>query len=823
MRADLRHALRQLRRAPGFAAVVVLCLAVGIGINVATFGAVDALLFRAPAGVAAVGAVRRLRPETLPVPGQQVFLDEGFSRPELAALRARRDGWTGLAEWSAQSAVLGEGAGARRQPVALVGRDYFRVLGVRPALGRAFTGDEHEPGGAAVAVASHRYWRTALGGDPSAVGRPVRLNGRPVLVVGVAPRDFAGLELEPPALFLPFGMAAAVGLPPQFTDGTEIRWIDAAVRLAPGVDARRAAAVATTVVRGVQAARPNDVPGFTDLPRTVRAAALTERFGGAFRQRSPVPAWILGATGTVLLVVCANVAGLLLVRAERRRREIAVRLAVGAGRARVVRQLLVEGAVLAVLGGALGLALAVAGARLWLLLPDMPQLERVVDGRAALAALGATLLTTLAFALAPAWQAARGDAGELLRAGARQTARPTRVRGALLAVQFAAALALLGVGGLFVRSLQAVRAVDVGFDHERLLVATVDWDAFGIPGPEAGRLMQQAAERARRLPGVADAGLTGLAPFQGAMMATLAIPDRPDAARLSGLPGGMFYRSTIDPAYLRTMRIPVVRGRALTAADAPGPDRPNGAILVNETFARRVWPREEAIGKCVGENAADPGRCTRVVGVVRDVRFTSLTSPVPPAYYVPAAARLAGPVTLVVRLRDGATPERVTPALRALLQSLDPRAPFATVRPIGEALLRSQLQPYRTSAAAFTAFGAVALVLAAVGLYGVVAYAVAQRTGEFGIRLALGARGADVARLVLGQGVRTALVGALLGVVGAAAAGRLLRAQLHGVGTIDPLTLAAVALLLGAVAVVAAWLPARRAARVDPIAALRAE
>jgi predicted permease len=535
-----------------------------------------------------------------------------------------------------------------------------------------------------------------------------------------------------------------------------------------------------------------------------------------------VPLWLLGATAAVLLVACANVANLMLVRAERRRRELATRAAVGAARGRLVRQLFAEGVVLAAAGGTLGLALAAGGARLFRRVPRMPAVEPLGDGRAALFAVAVTVATTLLFALAPAAMGARaGDGAELLRAGARQVAQRAPLRTALLAVQFAASLALLGAGGLFVRSLRNVEAVDVGFDARRTLAVRADWRAFGVAPAEARAAVKRARERVRGLPGVVGASTAMMAPFSGASMSSLVVPGRPSLDVESGVPGGMFFTNLVDSAYFSTLGIRVVQGRLAVPSVGTG----EREIVVSETFARRVFPGADPLGRCL-TRAKEDTRCLRVVGVVADARYLKLTQAPAPIFYTVAGGESHEATTLLVRLRpeaDEAAVRAGADAVRAALQAAEQRVRFAAVAPIADGMLRNALAPYRLAAAAFTVFGVLALLLAAVGLYGVVAYAVTQRTHEFGIRMALGARRVDVRRLVLRQGVRTALVGGAVGAAAAVGIGRALRSRLYDVDPLDPLSLLAVGAVLAAVTLLAAWLPARRASRVDPVVALRAE
>lgn len=830
MLSDFRAAARGLRRAPGFSLLVVFVLALGIGVNVATFGAVDALLFRPPAGVRDPGGVRQLVVEMPPRPGQQIFFNEELSRADVDALRARRDQFAPLGVYSVTEATRTDAAVAavdpvqRRLQVVLADPAYFAALGVGAARGRLFTPDEtRDAGAASVVVVTDAFWHSALGADPTAVGRSLRLGGRPYTVVGVLPPGFGGVDLRPADLFAPLAAGGTLSYHGESTRDPQTKWLTAVTRLAPGADPRGAAAVASGLLHAVDLAHPQSALGFGATEgRRARAAALTEHFGGAFRSESPVPLWMLGATGAVLLVACANVANLLLVRAERRRREIATRAAVGAGQRRLVRQLFAEGAVLAAAGGALGLVLAAVAARAFRLVPHMPPLDRLVDGRAAVFSLGVTVATTLVFALAPAVAAARAaDGAELLRAGARQVASRAPLRAVLLGVQFAASLALLGAGGLFVRSLRNVRAVDVGFDADRTLVAAVDWQAFGLSDAESDRAVQGAVEQLRRAPGVAGVTRAQIAPFQGAAMSSLRVPGRANLEAASGVPGGMFFVNQVDTAYAGALGLTLARGRWLAQGDATAP----GAIVVNEMFARRVWPGMDPIGRCVSLRT-DADACTRVAGVVRDARYLSLTGQIAPLFYRLRADTSHYAGQLLIRVRPGATAAEVrgvAARVRTALQAADPRIGFASATAVSTAALGNALAPYQIAAAAFTTFGVLALALAAVGLYGVVAYAVAQRAGEFGVRMALGARGRDVAALVLGQGLRTVAFGGAAGALGAVAVGRLLRAKLYGVGPLDPASLGVTAAVLAAAALLAAWLPARRAARVDPAIALRGE
>ena len=411
-------------------------------------------------------------------------------------------------------------------------------------------------------------------------------------------------------------------------------------------------------------------------------------------------------------------------------------------------------------------------------------------------------------------EAANCTTSSAARSGVRGAARRAPLRATLLVVQFAASLALLGAGGLFVRSLRNAGAVDVGFDARRALAVQVDWQAFGIAPDDARAALVRALERLRGAPGVEAASLVMAPPFSGVMMTSLHVPGREPIGEASGGPGGLFFTNSVDSAFFRTMGIPLLRGRAHVHS-VTGPRE----IVVSETFARRIFPGADAVGQCLTRDKSDT-TCMRIVGVARDAHFMSVTSDPAPYFYGAAGPASDEVAAMMVRARgDDAAVRRTAEVVRAALVAAEPRIRFATVAPVAEGMLRQELASYRLAATTFTAFGALALLLAAVGLYGVIAYAVTQRTGEFGLRMALGARGADVRRLVLRQGARTALVGGALGAALAVGVGRALRSRLYGVEPLDPLSLLAVAALLAAVTVVASWLPAR----VDPVVALRAE
>jgi predicted permease len=526
-----------------------------------------------------------------------------------------------------------------------------------------------------------------------------------------------------------------------------------------------------------------------------------------------VSLWFLAVTGTVLLIACANVANLLLVRAAQRSHEIAVRLSIGATRGRLARQLLTESVLLAALGGIAAVGVAVAGAALLPSVLPLPPMPEVVDRRALLFTAAVAALTTLAFGLAPAWRATRQELNAVLGAAGRSRSGRSLGRDALVVVQLGASLALLVAAGLFVRSLRNVKAVETGFATERLLLATADVRGARFTRDQAIDYWRRALARVQTLPGVRNATLGAAMPFEMNITFGVDIPSVPS-------PDGRPRPTSADfvgPEFFATAGIPVVQGRAFTADD-----RENGApvAVVNQTFARRYLHGVNPLSACIG--GGDEG-CAQIVGIVADAHYGDVTRDPEPFMYRPIAQRSPHmpPLTMMyVRTTDD--PAAVAGVLRRELQSLDARVAFATVRPM-TLMIEPQLAPWRIGTFVFTLFGVIGALLAAVGLYGVVSFVVAQRTREFGVRLALGAQTGDVLGLVLRQGARLVVVGLVAGAIAAALATRLFVSLMFGVSALDPLVYAATAVLLGAIALGAAFVPAMRATRVDPIEALRTE
>ena len=823
---DLRYAARGLRRQPGFAAVVVLTLALGIGANATMFGIVDRLLLRPPAHVQGADRLTRLYfARTLPGTGE--FTSNYTSYLDYEVLRDSVPSAAAVAPFFTVETTLGRGAEARMVRASAVTGDFFAALGVRPFAGRLFTAAEgHDPGDR-VAVIGYGFWQRHFGGDPAALGRVVQVGAASYEVVGVAPQGFTGLELGPVDVWLPLAARAREIAGDDWT--TNIR-MQVVARLSSGAPPERLAAEATELQRRASAARLGAAIAAPDAPsaRVLAGPLAAARGPEELRGKDPaVATWLAGVAAVVLLIACANVANLLLARAARRRREIAVRLALGAGRGRLAAQLLVEGLMLATLGGAGGLLLARWGgdAVRAALLPDVAWSDAPLDLRMLAFTAAAALATGVLVALAPMLQATHPElvgalkAGALMNQGRTGRGRRISLRTALLVAQAALSVVLLVGAGLFVRSLRNVASIDLGFDARRVLVVTVNFTGGGgFTAAQVEELFGRAEERVRALPGVAQAGVASATPF-GSGGATRLRAEGWDSLPPLG-EAGLPKITAVSAGYFEAMGTRVVRGRGFTPEDRAGAPL---AAVVNQTMARRLWPGQDPVGKCL-HVGADTAPCSRVVGVVGDIRRDRLGDAEPLQYYVPLAQRqwLPWPRALFVRPAAPEPSAALVAEVRNAVHALAPGLPYVNVRPLQE-LVEPQVRPWRLGAAMFGAFGGLALLIAAVGLYSVISYGVAQRTRELGVRVALGARAADVLRLVVGEGVRVAAAGVALGALGALAAGRFVAPLLFDTSPRDPLVFGGVTLALLLVALVASLVPARRASRVDPMVALRSE
>jgi predicted permease len=820
---DVRFGLRELAKNPLVIGIAVLSLALGIGATTAIFSLMDVFFVRAvpvadPAHVLFVYGTDAKK--TGAVASWNYF---PISYPNLTDLRAQAKAFSGIASFALLPVNISAGAGAARPERVfgqLVDGNYFDVLGVRAARGRTFLPEEDTtPGTHPVVVVSHSLWQHRLGADPGWVGRKLLLNGRPFTVVGITPPGFQGpTSVGGTELWIPMMMRDQMLANAQGTKQRRWRQFGALGRLRPGVTQARAEQEVATIAHRLEQEYPadNEGRGLTLLP--VSQAGLNPNDRASHLRAGLL---LMAAVVLVLLIACANVANLLLSRALARGQEIAIRLAHGATRARIVRQLEVETLLLFALGGGCGLLVAVWTRNLlWGIRPPFlsfidPTIDLSLDRNVLAFNLGLSLLTGLLCGLVPALQGSRRELIARLRqdtvgGGSSQTGM--RARQLLVVAQIALSMAALVGAGLFVRSLRNFESVRPGFETRNLLQLTIGLEGQAYSEGQVRGYHRRVVETVEALPGVARASLANsrLMSAAGVMMRTIM---RQGIEDVNGKGGTLIRLDTVDVRYFETTGIPLVRGRDLTPQD--GPDQPQVAVL-NELAARRLWPGESPLGKrfsIFGEPAL-----IEVVGLVKDARSGTVTADPEPMIYMSVRQRFAPGIALVVR--TAVPPESLLPVVRRAVQDLDPNLPLVDLEPIAQSL-RGSLWGPRAGAALLSAFGLLALVMAAVGLYGVVAYSVEQRRRELAIRLALGAHRADIFLLILRQTAKLVGSGLALGVLVALAFTRTLGSFLFGIGTADPPTFALILLLLGAVALAASLVPARRATRVQPAVVLR--
>jgi predicted permease len=837
---DLRYALRVLTKSPAFTIVSVISLALGIGVNATVFGFVNAVMLR-PLPLPDHAELVRIQDDNLPAYSDYLAFNE------------RAPVFRGLAAYDFDSVQLTAGDSPGRADITLVSGNYFDVLGVRPALGRAFSADEGgRPGEAAVAVISHGLWQGRFGADPQVVGKTFRLRRVPFTIIGVAPREFTGVSLgRRHDLWIPF--AAEVLLRPEGNrvrnpDGYQVHVIG---RLRPEVSLAQAQAAVEVVAAQQDQVRKErlftDNPGEQSAtPRAVSHATAVE-MGPHDRQQSWLGvAAVLAVMGLVLLAACANVANLLLGRAAGRRREIAVRLALGASRARIVRQLLTESLLLSLSGAAAGLLVSrwVGDLLLSLVHRNSPAeasavtLDLSLDWRMLLYATLLAVATGVAFGLVPALQASKSDVVSDLKA--ETTARgPGRrwltFRNALVVTQVAISTLLLIPAGLLLRSVRLAEVSGYGFPTAGRYVAAVDLEALGYDERRQRLVGEELLGKVREMPGVRSATMAHIVPLAGGtMVVTLEVEGEAPGQQAADVftedgasvyapdqPGSL-YLNTVDTRYFETLGIPLVAGRDFTERDdASAPD----VVVVNATLARRLAPAGQALGRRLIERDPMTGKPKplEVVGVVKDAKYIWPSER--PRYFAYRPIRQIGrgefgAAHLIVHAAGD--PAALSKEVRSAANAVEPDLSVEGVTRLDE-LIERRLGETKLVIWASAAVGALALLLAAVGLYGVMAYSVAGRTKEIGIRMALGAGRGRVRRMILADGLTLAAAGTLTGLLVAAACMRLMRSMLYGVSDTDPLTYAAVAVFLTAVALSACYVPARRATKVDPMIALRYE
>jgi putative ABC transport system permease protein len=797
---DLRYGARILMKNPGFTLIAVFTLALGIGANTAIFSVVNAVLLRAlpypqpERLVVLTEKSREGRQMGVAYPNYQDWRERAQSFTEMAGFRGRLFNLTGV-----------------DKPVRLQGRtvswNFFRMLGVQPQLGRMFVADDDKPGAARTTLLSHALWQEKFDGDPAITGKTISLDGDSYTVIGVLPPGFEFFRKDD--LFIPLGVSVR---PVDLGRGNH-GGLNALARLKEGVSLSQARAEMETLAAQLERAYPDTNSG---------NGALTYRLLDRYASDIRWTLWVLlGAVLFVLLIACVNVANLLLVRATERQKEIAIRLALGAPTRRILRQLLSESVLLSLLSGLTGLLLGV-----WMmegllrLAPEgVPRLNQTrLDGTVLLFTLGVSLLTGVLFGLLPAWQSARHDLHTTLKEGGRSTAGAgrERVRKVLLVAEVGLSLVMLIGAGLMLRTVYQLTHVDPGFAAENLLTMKFNLPRNTYDEPRLRRFYNECLTRIEALPGVRAAALTLSLPIEGSNWnSVFIVADKPVPPRAQ-LP-----RSALTPVsanYFKAMGIRLLKGRVFTEADVAG--KPT-VTVINETLAARLWPGEDPLGKRLKQGwPEDKTPWREVVGVVADVKLNGVDQETPLQAYLPLAQESVPFLGLVAR--TWGDPLNLAATVEQTIHTIDKDLPVFDVRSMDQ-LLGNAIAQQRLTLVLLLGFAALALLLAAVGIYGVISYSVSQRTHELGIRMALGARPSDVLWLIVGQGMKLTLGGVALGLLSAYTLTRWMEKLLFGVRATDPLTFGVITLLLSIVALLACYLPARRATKVDPIIALRTE
>jgi predicted permease len=814
---DIRYGVRMLTKNPGITAVAVLTLALGIGANAAIFSGVSAFV---------------LRP--LPVPDPQQLV-----RPmEFAEDRGTSDeiSYPDFVDYRNQATVFEAISAEDMVPVALdsenqsdviwgqaVSGSYFDVVRIKPIMGRTFLPEEDNAIGAnPVVVMGHSLWQRRFGSDPDIVGKTIRLSNRGFQVIGVAPQSFTGSKFALSMDFwVPMAMVEELRRSPGLLASRDSHWMNVLGRLKPGVTLDQASAEMKSIAARLNQAYPNERASNTSAKVT---SEMDGRWGEATTVMKSAGAIAMAIVGLILLIACANVANLMLARAAARRKEIGIRLALGASRLRLIRQLLTESLLLSLFGGALGLLLA-----FWvtdLMHGFVPVLQYTIvdnffaiDSRALVFTLAISLATGFIFGLAPAWHSSNPDVVPVLKgdldAGQRGKRRRLSLRPTLVVVQVALSLAVLVCGGLFIKSFRKAQTMDPGFATKDAVIATLDPELIGYDAERSRNFYRQAIERASSLPGVEAAAAARLLPLGDSSNSNGPILKEGETLA-RGSAGRTIMTNVISAGYFRAMQIPLVDGRDFDDRDHVNAQR---VVIINQEMAETLWPGESAVGKriLIGTDSREP---IEVVGVVKTGKYRNLAEDPKPYFYYPLTQRRPASMNLV--MRTSVDPRGLAGSIRKEMQNIDRNVPISSVKTMTEHLTYALWAP--NMAASFSlAFGVLAILLSAVGLYSVMAYVVSQRTREVGIRMALGANRADVMKMITVQGMRLAVIGVVIGLLLSLGLARALSSLLIGVSGYDVTTFVVVSGLLVLVAFVACYLPARRATRIDPLVALRYE
>ena len=824
---DLKYASRMLARQRGFTAATTLTLALGIGANTAIFSLVNATLLR-----------------QLPVAesSRLVYVGNGsesgtFSYPEYVDVRDQTDVFESFAAWGGIAVSLNAEEMTDLVTGAVITGSFFETLGIEPAAGRMITrADDVTPGAHPVAVISHGLWQRRFGGRRDIVGRPVLLNGHPFTIAGVTKPGFTGAQVGVVRdLFVPMMMQAIVRPPRAGFSGDmsadllkvrDNRWLFGIGRLKAGVTREQAETSLTGLATAIDRAARVDSP-----PHPMRASPVDDGIPGQRAQMIPIATLLLGVVGAVLLIACANVANLLLSRTAARRREIAVRLAIGANRWRLVRQFLTESVLLAVTGGALGVVIAWAVVRGFQAAPPpagaLPiALDFTIDRRVLVFSLVLSIVTGIVFGLAPALRASRPRLVPALKDESfspDERSRRFQLRAVLVVVEVALSLALLLAAGLFIRSLHTTQAVSPGFDAGKLLTAPLNVNLLRYTRDQGRAFYASVVERVEAVPGVEAASVARIQALAGGRVLSVLVEGRADPnnvvqqeGRLASVASrrDLVSANVVGPKYFQTMGIGLVGGRDFESHDS---ERAALVTIVNEAFVARHFPTEAALGKRLSV-AGPKGPWREVVGVVKDSKYAALWEERTPIAYLPLAQNHETGMTLHVR--TSVDPGTLVPAVRREIQALEPNLPVPTIQPMTETIGAS-LYAARMGAWLLGVFGGLALVLASIGIYGVLAFSIARRTRELGIRLALGAEARDVFTLVVREGMMLVAIGVVIGLVGAFAGAGSLTQFLYGISAFDAVTFVVVPAILSVVALAACLIPARRAMKVSPTEALR--
>jgi predicted permease len=819
---DLRGGLRMLKKSPGFTIVAVLSLALGIGANAAIFTIINAVFLHPLPVEEPARLAEMFTRDTLTVDANVNFQITPTSLPNYEDYRDQNTVFSGLADVTFPIPLNWGGQAEPKQlNASLVTGNFFEVLGVKAYRGRTFIPDGDKKIGAnPEVVLSYSLWVRQFGSDNKSIGQTVTLNGTPYTVVGVTPPGFKGIVSlgRPDLLWIPITMRDYVltGQLKALENNRRFRWTSIVGRLKPQVSVAEAQAAMKTIAAGLEKEYPRENKGRTVelYPLNQSALGINQR-----RQFSLAGGVLMGVVGLVLLIACVNLANLLLAQASKREKELSIRAAMGAGRARLVRQLLTESALLSLLGGLAGLLVAFWGRNvLWSFRPPFladGSIDLSFDARVVGFTLLISLLTGLLFGIIPAIKASGTDVNEVLKTGGRGGAlgwTHNRLRGLLVISEIALALVALVGSGLFLRSMQNAQQYNPGFDSQNLFQMNFDLGALRYDADHGQQFFRDVIERAKTVPGVASASVSSNGIFAGGISATIF---REGEQTDPNNRGTLVVLDQVTPGHFETMRIPLLGGRDFTDFDR---ENTTPVVIVNQAMANLVWPGQEALGKRFA--VVQEPNLLQVVGVVGTTVVGQIGEDPQPIAYFPMRQQYSPFAALIVRTTGN--PESLLGAVRTQAQQIDKNLAFTNAQTVQQ-LLGQGLWPARMGAALLGLFGALALILASIGIYGVLAYSVAQRTSEIGLRMALGAQPRQVLALVLRQGMLLALIGAAAGILVALPVARMAGGLLYGVSATDPLTYAGITLLLMGVALLACYVPAWRATRIDPLVALRVD